>query len=600
MANPPSSFRSSRPRQSTRLKAMRWPAWVDAPKFRAGLVWAVLITSTGLLSINLFYVQIIKGPVLSSIAQSQQTLHLRPFVPRREIVDRAGNVLALDRPVYTLYAHPKLFKLSKEEVATQLAPILDKSIDEILKKFNEGDSGIRVEYSVVEDTYNRLLDLGIDGLELIQHQQRLYPYNEVAAEIVGFVDSEHKGQAGLELSQQNVLERKIQPVRLRQMGDGSILPDEVPSGFLNLDDLQLRLTLDTRLQRLIQPILKKQVTAVGAKRGLVIVMDPHTGELLSLVSEPSYDPNYYYKAKPERFKTWAITDLYEPGSTFKPINVAIALEAKVITPDTVVSNPSQIYVDGWPINGGTGGSDTVTDIVINSSNVGMVHIVDELKPEVYYQWLRRLGLGGTVGIDLPSEMPGQFKERKVFIESRLERAVTAFGQGFSLTPIQLTQLHAAIANGGKIVTPHVVRGLYTSKGKLYWKPNHPPDRQVFSEATTKALLPMMEGVVSEGTGKAAQLPGYRVAGKTGTSQKANGFGGYSESAYVTSFVSIFPADKPRYVVLAVIDEPAGGGYGGTVAAPVVKEVLKAVANLENIPPSSPATPSNDAETQSDW
>ncbi len=586
MASPTSSLRSARSRKQ-RPRFALLPAWIHSPQFRAGLVWAILMTGTGLLAINLFYVQIVKGPALRAVARGNQVTVLRPFVPRRDIVDRAGNVLALDRPVYTLYAHPKLFKEEKSAIAEKLAPILNRSAVSIAKQFDEGESGIRIEYALVEDTQSRIHDLRIDGLELVQNQQRLYPYKEVAADIVGYVNADHQGQAGLELSQQNVLQRTTEPVPLRQMGDGSVMPDKIPSGFLNLDDLQLRLTIDTRLQRVIQPILKKQVSAVNAKRGVVIVMDPHTGELLSLVSEPSYDPNEYFKANPERFKTWAITDLYEPGSTFKPINVAIALEAKVATPDTVLDDSSQITVDGWPIQGGMGGSSTVTEILVNSSNPGMVHLVDLLKPDVYYQWLRRLGLGGTTGIDLPAEMAGQFRNRKTFIETRIERAVTAFGQGFSLTPIQLIQLHAAIANGGKLVTPHVVQGLYTSKGQLYWKPNLRPARQVFSTATTKALLTMMEGAVQEGTGKAAQLPGYRVAGKTGTSQKANGMGGYSESAYVTSFVSMFPADKPQYVILTVIDEPAGGGYGGTVAAPVSKEVMRAIANLRNIAPSSP-------------
>jgi cell division protein FtsI (penicillin-binding protein 3) len=548
------------------------------------------MTGIGLLSINLFYVQIIQGGVLRGIAKSHQTTYVRPFTPRRDIVDREGNVLALDRPMYTLYAHPKLFKLSKQEVAEKLSSIIiNRSAAELVKQFDQQETGIQVEYSLVEDVANRISNLGLDGLELLQHQQRLYPYKEVAAEVVGFVDAEHKGQAGLELSQQNILARTSQPIQLKQMGDGSLMPDNVPSGFLNQDDLQLRLTLDTRLQRAIQPVLKKQVAAVGAKRGVVIVMEAQSGELLALASDPSYDPNEYFKAKPERFKAWAITDLYEPGSTFKPINVAIALESKVVAPDTLIDNPSAIAIGEWPIQGGGGGSDTVTDIVINSYNVGMVHMMDMLKPEVYYTWLKRLGLGGTVGIDLPSEMPGQFKGRKIFMEARIERAVTAFGQGFSLTPMQLVQLHGALANGGKLVTPHVIQGLYNSKGQLYWKPTQRPPRQVFSPSTAKALWPMMEGVVQQGTGKAAQIPGYRVAGKTGTSQKANAFGGYSEHAYVTSFVSLFPAENPKYVVLVVVDEPTGGGYGGTVAAPVAKEVLKSLVNLYNIPPTSPVS-----------
>lgn len=553
-------------------------------------MWGVLVTSTGLLAINLFYVQIVQGSVLKGIAKSHQMTYLRPFIPRRDIVDRNGNVLALDRPVYTLYAHPKLFKISKPEMADTLSPILNRPTADLIKQFDQQETGLRVEYSVIEDIANRITALGLDGLELIQHQQRLYPYKEMAADIVGFVNAEHKGQAGLELSQEKVLERTAQPIELKQMGDGSLMPDGIPAGFLNQDDLQLKLTIDARLQHAIQPVLQRQVRKVGAKRGTVIVMDAHSGELLALVSDPTYDPNEFYKFQPERFKTWAISDLYEPGSTFKPINVAIALEAKAVTPKTFISNPTGITVDEWPIQGGSGGSDTVTDIVINSYNVGMVHIMDKMKPEVLYSWLKRLGLGGPVGIDLPSEEPGQFKARKTFLESRIERAVTAFGQGFSLTPIQLVQLHGSLANGGKLVTPHIIQGLYNSKEQLFWSPNLRPPRQIFSPETTKSILLMMEGAVQEGTGKAARVPGYRVAGKTGTSQKATSTGGYAKDLYVTSFVGIVPAEKPRYVILAVIDEPAGGGYGGTVAAPVVHEVIKTLVNLENIPPSSQVQP----------
>jgi cell division protein FtsI (penicillin-binding protein 3) len=542
----------------------------------------------GGLAINLFYVQVVQGDLLRDIAQSQQITEFKPFLPRRDIADRQGDILAIDRPVFTLYAHPKLFKASKQDVADQLAPVLTRPAADLLKQFDKRDTGIRIEDGLIEDVANRIIDLGLDGLDLEQHQQRLYPYKELAADIVGYVDAEHKGQAGLELSQAKILERTSQTVRLRQMGDGSIKPDQVPSGFLNQDDLQLRLTIDTRLQRAIQPILKRQVANVGAKRGAVIVMDVHSGELLALASSPSYDPNVFYKSDPERFKTWPIADMYEPGSTFKSINVAIALETKAVKPDTIINNPSSISFGEWTINGGSGGSDTVFDILVNSYNVGMVHMMETLKPDLYYTWLRRLGLGSKTGIDLPTESSGEFWTRKDFLETESNRAVTAFGQGFTITPIKLVQLNAALANGGKLVIPHVIQGLYTSKGQLYWKPNLSAVRQVFSPSTTQAILPMMEGVVRDGTGKAAQLPGYRVAGKTGTSQKSNGMGGYSESRYVTSFVSIFPADRPRYVVLAVIDEPAGGGYGGTMAAPVVKEVLQVLVTQKNIAPSSPS------------
>ena len=545
--------------------------------------------------LNLFHLQVRQGSQLLQLAQEQQMVYLRPFVPRRQIVDRAGNVLALDRPVFTLFAHPKLFQESKESVAAKIAPLLGRPVTDVLTRLNQGESGIRVRDSLAEDVADRITALRMDGLELIQQQERLYPQQILTADVVGFVNVDQKGQAGVELSQQKLLERSVKAIKLRRMGDGSLMPDQVPGGFHNLDDLQLHLTIDTRLQRVALAALRQQVKQFDAKRGTVIAMDARDGSILCLVSEPSYDPNNYSKFPVERFKNWALTDLYEPGSTFKPINVAIALEAGAIQSTSRFVDEGQIFIGGWPIQnfdfsfaGGRGEID-VTEIIKYSSNVGMVRIVQEMKPDTYYTWLKRLGMGSKVGIDLPSEQAGQFKDRKVFVESSIEPATTAFGQGFSMTPIQLAQLHSALANGGKLVTPHVVQGLFNSKGQPYWEPSFPPPRSVFSAKNAQAVLEMMEQVVAGGTGKAAQIEGYRIAGKTGTAQKA-GTGGYYENAKITSFVGIFPVNNPRYVVVAVVDEPQGGdAFGSTVAAPIVKTVIEALITLDRIAPS-PSTP----------
>lgn len=605
MANPP---RSLHPRRARRLAVVGGPqqpvqtAQAAPSTFRLLLVWGVLAIGAGLLAVNLFYIQIKQAPVLQKIARDQQQLFVRPFVPRRQIVDRTGTVLAVDRPVYSLFAHPKLFKEPKAAIATKLATILSRPAADILKKLNEAESGIRLEYALTEDAAERIQQLAIEGLERVQFQQRLYPQHELMAGIVGYVDADHHGQAGVELSQQNLLERSVKVVRLTRMGDGSLMPDQVPGGFLNIDDLQLHLTVDSRLQRVSTAILKQQMKAFEAKRGTVIVMNVQDGSLLALVTEPSYDPNQYYKFPLDRYKNWAMTDLYEPGSTFKPINVAIALDAKAIQPDSVVDDEGSITIDSWPINNSDGmarGPISITEVLEHSSNVGMVRIVQQMQPSVYYQWLKRIGLGESVGIDLPSEVAGQFKDLKTFTGSPIEPATTSFGQGFSLTPIQLAQLQAALANGGRLVTPHVVRGLFDSKGMAYWKPNFPPPRPVFSKASSQAVLSMMESVVTEGTGKPAQIPGYRVGGKTGTAQKANPDGGYYENARITSFVGVVPIEAPRFVVVAVVDEPLGSdAYGSTVAAPIVKDVMEALITIEKISPSRSVTRSapSDAST----
>ena len=571
-------------------------------KFRLWAVWAVLMLGVLGLAVNLFYLQVTRAPALRKQAQQQQTLKSKPFVPRRSIVDRTGNVLAIDRQVYTLYAHPKLFKHSKADIAALLAPMLPIELSpgntaetELLRRFNLAETGITIADSLAQEVADRvgrmqIKNSPVDGLELVRHQQRFYPQQELAADILGYVDGERKGQAGVEYSQQNLLERSMPSIQFSRSIDGNWLPDRLTAGFVQLDDLKLQLTIDSRLQRAARIALKDKMKQHGAKRGTVIVMDARNGELLSVVAEPSYDPNQYFNFDLSRYKNWAVTDVYEPGSTFKAINVAIALEAGAVKPNTVFNDEGRIYMDVWTIQNsdyqqaGARGPSTVTEILKHSSNVGMVHVMRTMKSSLYYQALEKLGLGQTAGTDLPFEVTSQLKNREQFINSPVEVATTAFGQGFSITPMQLVQLNGALANGGKLVTPHVVRGLFDWEGQAFWKPLRAVPKQVFSPKTTKEVLEMMETVVDGGTGKAAQIPGYRIAGKTGTAQKASAGGGYSKKAIITSFVGIMPVEAPRYVVLAVIDEPKGGS-GGTVAAPIVESVMEALINIEKIAPS---------------
>ncbi len=561
------------------------------PRFRLLLVWAVMMASGVGLLVNLYRLQVSQARVLEKKARQQQMVYLRPFVPRRPIVDRNGNVLAVDRPVYTLYAHPKLFKRTKQEMAALLAPILDKKSTDLEKLFNKKNSGIRVSYTLTEEVADQIARLQADGLELIQQYSRLYPQQDLASDVVGYVDVDHRGQAGLEYSQQNLLERAVRTIRLSRAGNGALMPDHVPEGFLHFDDLRLQLTLDSRLQRAARFALKQKIQEFSAKRGTVIVMDARDGSLLALASEPTYNPNQYFNFDVGLFKNWALADLYEPGSTFKPLNVAIALEAGAIQPDSHFNDTGQIQIGKWSIanydfeSRGARGLLSVSQILEHSSNIGMVRIIQQMKPEVYYSWLERLGLGQKVTIDLPFEAPGQIKSQQKFTATPVEPATTAFGQGFSITPLQLAQMHATLANGGKLVTPHVVQGLFNSKGQVYWQPRLSQPRPIFSPATTQTVLKMMESVVTEGTGKNAQIPGYRVAGKTGTAQKASPTGGYFTNAKITSFVGIFPVESPRYVVVAVVDEPKGNAFGSTVAAPIVKSVIEAVIAIERIPPS---------------
>ncbi|MDH6084801.1 peptidoglycan D,D-transpeptidase FtsI family protein [Umezakia ovalisporum] len=565
------------------------PDQIPNTRSRLFVVWGILMTAGLGLAINLYKLQIIQGTKLTQKARNQQMVNLRPFVPRRLVIDRSKNVLAIDRPVYTLYAHPKLFSQSNQQIAERLAPILDKTPGELVKIFTRQNSGITLASTLPEVNADRVKSLRLNGLELIQKYSRYYPQNNLVADVVGYVNIDRQGQAGVEYSQENLLERSVQTVRMSRAGNGRLLPNHAPEGFLNFDDLQLQLTIDSRLQRVARTALQEQIEKFKAKRGAVIVMDASDGSLLALTSYPTYNPNEYSKADLALFKNWTVTDLYEPGSTFKPLNVAIALENNVIKADDFFNDPGFIQIGQHTIrNAGhnSHGKINIAKILQTSSNIGMVRIIERMKPSAYYNWLERLGLGQTLETDLPFEVRGQLKGEKEFIGSAIEAATTSFGQGFSLTPLQLVQMHGALANGGKLVTPHVVQGLVDSKGQMHYSPNLPAPRQIFSPATTQTVVEMMETVVSEGTGKAAKIPGYRIGGKTGTSQKASANGGYIPNARITSFVSILPVESPRYVVFAVADEPKGANaYGSTVAAPIVKAVIEALIPIEKIPPS---------------
>ncbi len=577
---------------------------------RLAVVWSILgIGSLGLL-IRLVWLQIIDAPSLQQKAQRQQIIPLKTLVPRRPIVDRRGDLVAIDRPSYTIYAHRDLFarinprtkkteKVSAAEVADLLAPILEQDRDELLKKFRARKTGVLLGSRLREDIRDRIAALKIDGLELPQTSSeytRFYLQDDLAAEVLGYLDRNHQAQAGVELSKSSLLERTVAKYYLTRTGgtkDRSILPDRVTPGVLQTDDLQLKLTLDLRLQRAARQALREKMRKWNALRGTVIVMDADTGALRSLVVEPTYNPNQPLQKKDVGLlRNWAVTDLYEPGSTFKPINVAIALENGVIKPNSTFYDSGAIKVGVNTIKNAekkVNGKIDVAQILQYSSNIGMVQMMQRLKPDIYYNWLQRIGLGQKSGIDLPLEERGEIRSRQKFIATPIDPATTSFGQGFSLTPIQLVTLISSLANGGKQVTPHVVEGLFDRNGLRKDKPTQREQTQVFAPTTAQAVLNMLETVVTQGSGKSAIIPGYRIGGKTGTAQKfVNGRYTQDDDKKITSFIGILPIDREhRYVVFAAVDEPKGKekAFGSNVAAPLVKSVMESLISIEQIPPS---------------
>ena len=584
-------FNSIKKRNRCKLKPLS-----PLSDYRFRIVFLFLFFGLGGLFFRVCWLQVFQSDQLKAKAREVQTERKRPLGTRRSILDRNGKLVAIDEKRFKVWAHQRYFQFPGDsfgtvrkpaEVAKLLSSPLSKSVNEILLEIGNYPSGVKLAEGLTQEKANEIKKLGISGIDLEAYPQRIYPHGSLFANVVGFLDIDRRPQAGLELSLDKKLRRLEKSSLLRKGADGTPLPMGVQRGVFEEDPLSLQLTLDVRLQEVAVKSISKQVKEWGAKKGVVIVMDIHTGELLALASTPSYDPNKYWDYSPSLYKEWSVQELFEPGSTFKPINLALALEEGVISPYGEVNDDGLVTVGGWPLSNWDrrpNGVLTFPEVLQVSSNVGMVKIMNKLNASNYWQWLRRLGIDEIPETDLPGAVGGQLKSKEVFVNQPIEPAVTSFGQGFSITPLKLAQLHALIANGGKLVTPHITKGL---KGDYKSYFNTPPEpKQVLSPEVTKTVLGWMETVVSfyKENGIEANVPGYRIGGKTGTAQKSQD--GLNYDSKICSFVAILPIDDPRHVVLAVVDEPQKpNAYGATVALPVAKKIIETLLVIEQIPPT---------------
>jgi cell division protein FtsI (penicillin-binding protein 3) len=564
-------------------------------------LWIVfLILCTGLVGLvgRMAWLQVVQTGELESRARRLQTQTSATLGQRRPIVDRTGRLVAMDEVRFRLWAHPRYFNLPgdapglvrpPEDVVDLLATPLAQPSPQLLKQLGQRRSGVKLAEGLDPETAERIRSLGISGLDLEAYPQRVYPQGDLFANVVGFLNDERVPQAGLEQSRNAELLRHEQSRRLRRGADGTPLPDDLAPGAFYGDDLRLQLTLDARLQELAVNALAAQVAKWKAKKGAAIVMDATNGELLVLASTPTYNPNRYWRFSPARFREWSVQDLYEPGSTFKPINLALALQEKAISPSDRVNDVGQLTIGGWPINNHDKKANGLVDfatVLQVSSNVGMVQAMRRLDNNTYWDWMNRLGIDRRPDTDLPGAVAGQLKTKEQFITHPIEPATTAFGQGFSLTPLKLVQLHGVLANGGRLVSPHITRGFRS--GNALAPAAEPGGQPLLKPEVTRTVMAWMESVVDKGSGKGVKTPGYRIGGKTGTAQKAlNGI--YLPGAKICSFVATLPVEDPRYVVLVVVDEPQGAhAYGSTVAVPVAKQIIDALLIVEKISPSKPA------------
>ncbi|MBW2609004.1 MAG: PASTA domain-containing protein [Deltaproteobacteria bacterium] len=541
-------------------------------RFRIYLVAAFFLIGLGIILSRDFQLQVLQRDRLEAIARASYKGEIKIPPKRGTIYDRERHELSVSIEVGSIYAHPNLVK-NKAQTADHLALNLNEKQSRILPLLNKKSSFVWIKRRVSPEKVRQIKSLGLEGIGFTTETRRYYPGREIASNLLGFSGVDNQGLEGLEKRYDGLL--KGPQHTLVQMRDALGRPFYIsrPTSQ-NLDMHNLVLTIDKDIQYKAQQALDAAVKKAKAKSGQCLIMDPETGEILAMAVVPTFNPNIFGQYRPYQWRNRTITDCYEPGSTIKIFLLAAALEQSTVSPNTrFYCEKGEYQVANHVIHDTKKyGSLPVKDIIVLSSNIGAVKIGQELGYKKFSEYLKRFGFGSKTGIDLIGERRGFV--RPVNKARQIDRATIFFGQGISSTSLQIATAMASIANGGKLMRPFVVKEI-TDQSGLVVKKNHPHMiRRVLSTETTRKVSKILEGVVSDrGTAPLAAITGYSVAGKTGTSQKVDPLTRkYSDKDYVAIFVGFVPANRPRLVILVMIDEPKGNTYGGLVAGPVFREV----------------------------
>ena len=494
---------------------------------------------------------------------------------RGTIYDRKGHELAVSVEVESIYAHPHHVQ-NKAQVAKPLSKILDMKTSALLSLLKSPRPFVWIDRKVAPEQIRQVKALGIEGVGFTAETRRYYPGKEIAAHVLGFAGEDNQGLEGLEKKCDKML--KGPDYTLIQMRDALGRPFYVNRPAPEESEIRdLVLTIDKDIQYAAEQALKKTVEETRAKSGHAIVVDVETGEILAMAVAPLFNPNVFRTHEPSQWRNRAVTDSYEPGSTIKAYLLAAALDSSLVSPETKFFCENGEYKIGANTvhdhDRKGHGTLSVSEIITFSSNIGAVKIGQRIGYKKFHDYLEKLGFGEKTEIDLPGEQEGFLRPVKDVKE--IEKATSFFGQGLTVNSLQLVMAMAAIANGGKLMRPYVVKAVKDQQGRVV-KETHPQMvRKVMSPETARKVAQILESVVKEkdGTGRLAAIKGYRVAGKTGTSQKVDPVTKrYSGKNYVTLFVGFAPVEKPRLAILALVDEPEAKKYGGLVAAPVFREV----------------------------
>ena len=540
---------------------------------RIGLLFGLFVVSLCLIALRTLWLDTVKAGSLRHRALSQQSEDLTVSAKRGAILDDRGQPLAVSEDSATVYADPMLIK-NPTKVAYQLSAVMGVPTDDLLKKLADRSKGFVYLARKIDISKGHAVDkLKILGVGTLTEPRRRYPQGWLASQVLGTVGTDNNGLSGLESrfdSRLHGTDGEEQVVK-----DALGRPVSIVMKKQTVPGEDLRLTLDSAIQERVEAVLAGVGQTYRPKGATAIVMNPRNGGILALANWPRVDANDPGSAPTYALQDRAVTNSYEPGSTFKAFTVSGALQDGLITPNTNFYLPAAYQVADRTIKDAEPRGDvtlSVRQILAQSSNVGAVKIGQRLGANRFDHWVRTFGFGKPTGVDLPGESPGIVLKPSQYSGSSLGNL--PIGQGEAVTPIQMAAAYSAIANGGVMVRPHIVDG------------DPAPSHRVIKKSTAVAVSKMLEGVLAPGgTAPEASVPGYVLAGKTGTAQKPDGSGGYSKTKFVASFVGFAPARNPRLLVAVMVDEPQGDIYGGSVAAPAFQKIVSFALPYLKIPPN---------------
>ena len=553
-------------------------------KIKIYFVLILFVVSFGAILEKIYNIQILQHEKFLNLSNRQyyRTLSLMP--ERGTIYDRTGRELAVSVEADSVYANPLELE-DPFKTANIISRILKIDSSRLIREFNKEKGFIWIKRKVTPDEAEAVESLNIKGIGFLKEGKRFYPKKDLAGSMIGFVGIDNHGLSGVEYFYDGQL--MINPDRLviekdafgRRINFADDYEKSIEKGY------DLKLTIDEVIQYITEKELAGQVSKYSAKGGTAIVMDPYTGEILAMADQPQFNPNSFSQYKERDWRNRGVTDSFEPGSTFKLLLAAAAIEEKIANQNDIFFCENGEYdIAGTVIHEAKEHKYrwlTLRDIIVKSSNIGAIKVAQRLGAKTFYDYILKFGIGAKTNINLPGESTGKVRDIKEW--SGVSLASISFGQEISVTPIQLITAVSAIANGGILMKPYIIKAVERDGIAVdEFKPE--VVRRVISEKTSRELSEILEYAVKYGTGQNAIIKGYDVAGKTGTAQKASpDKKGYSEDKFISSFIGYVPSRNPRIVILVIIDEPEGVAWGGEVAAPAFREIARQSLRYLKIP-----------------